>query len=70
VVVQSPDGAVSLLVDEIGDVVEAPQGEFAPPPETLSDSVRDMIRGTYQLADRLLMVLDPDEVVRLDLAEE
>ncbi|HZZ77339.1 MAG TPA: chemotaxis protein CheW [Gemmataceae bacterium] len=70
VVLQASDGAVSLLVDEIGDVVEAPQGDFERPPETLSESVRDMILGTYQLADRLLMVLDADEVVRVDWDKE
>src|SRR2546423_9370899 len=35
VVVQTDDGAVSLLVDEIGDVLEVPQALFQRPPETL-----------------------------------
>src|SRR3954454_19123499 len=35
VVVQTDDGAVSLLVDEIGDVLEIPEQAFEPPPETL-----------------------------------
>src|ERR671927_111898 len=35
VVVQTDDGAVSLLVDEIGDVVEVSDRQFEPPPETL-----------------------------------
>ena len=35
VVVRSEDGAVSLLVDEIGDVVEVEETTFEPPPETL-----------------------------------
>ena len=35
VVVRSGDGAVSLLVDEIGDVVEVEEDTFEPPPETL-----------------------------------
>src|ERR1700722_20713241 len=35
VVVQTEDGAVSLLVDEIGDVLEVPEMEFERPPETL-----------------------------------
>src|SRR5271169_2039739 len=32
VVVRSQDGAVSLLVDEIGDVVEVEEDTFEPPP--------------------------------------
>jgi len=46
VVVRSPDGAVSLLVDEIGDVVEVNDSSFEPPPETLRGSVRAMILGS------------------------
>ena len=35
VVVRTPDGAVSLLVDEIGEVIEVEQSTFEAPPETL-----------------------------------
>jgi purine-binding chemotaxis protein CheW len=70
VVVQTDDGACSLLVDEIGDVLEAPEKAFERPPETLSASAKAMIRGAYKLEDRLLLILDADEVVRLDIAEE
>jgi purine-binding chemotaxis protein CheW len=58
VVVRSEDGAVSLLVDEIGDVVEAEETSFEPPPETLRGSVRAMILGVHKLNGRLLHVLD------------
>src|ERR1700730_3115405 len=36
VVVQTDDGAVSLLVDEIGDVLEVPETAFERSPETLT----------------------------------
>lgn len=58
VVVRSDDGAVSLLVDEIGDVVEVKDSTFEPPPETLRGNVRDMILGVHKLPERLLHVLD------------
>jgi len=58
VVVRSEDGAVSLLVDEIGDVVEVEETSFEPTPETLRGSVRTMILGVHKLNDRLLHVLD------------
>src|SRR5579863_3440533 len=35
VVVRTDDGALSLLVDEIGDVIEVEESSFEPPPETL-----------------------------------
>ena len=58
VVVRTPDGAVSLLVDEIGDVLEVDEESFERPPETLKGVARDLIRGAYKLKDRLLLVLD------------
>jgi len=63
VVVQTDDGAVSLLVDEIGDVLEVDERQFERPPETLRGSARDLIQGAYKLTDRLLVILDPELVV-------
>ncbi len=58
VVVRTEDGAVSLLVDEIGDVVEVSDEDFEPPPETVQGVARELILGTYKLPDRLLLILD------------
>lgn len=58
VVVRSEDGAVSLLVDQIGDVVEVEESTFEPPPETLRGTVRALILGVHKLDDRLMHVLD------------
>jgi purine-binding chemotaxis protein CheW len=63
VVVRNGDGAVSLLVDEIGDVVEAGKESFEPPPDTLGGAARSMIRGVHKLSDRLMHVLDTEHVV-------
>jgi purine-binding chemotaxis protein CheW len=65
VVVRGDDGAVSLLVDEIGDVLEVPDKLFERPPETLKGPARELILGAYKLPDRLLLVLDPDRTVNL-----
>ncbi|MGC1373642.1 MAG: chemotaxis protein CheW [Candidatus Sulfotelmatobacter sp.] len=70
VVVRSEDGAVSLLVDEIGDVVEVEESSFETPPETLRGSVRTMILGVHKLNDRLLHVLDIEKACEMaDIAE-
>ncbi|MFZ0478640.1 MAG: chemotaxis protein CheW [Terriglobales bacterium] len=58
VVVRTADGAVSLLVDEIGDVIEVKPETFEIPPETLQGSARSMVRGVYKLSGRLLLDLD------------
>jgi purine-binding chemotaxis protein CheW len=67
VVVQTDDGAVSLLVDEIGDVLEVSQELFERPPETLTASARELIQGAYKLPERLLLILDPERTVNVNL---
>ena len=69
VVVHRDDGAVSILVDEIGDVVEVDESSFEPPPETLVGTARTLIMGVYKLEDRLLLILDTDKAVSADLAD-
>ncbi|MGV3710124.1 MAG: chemotaxis protein CheW [Gemmatimonas sp.] len=66
VVVRLDDGAVSLLVDEIGDVIEPDEDAFERTPETLTLSARRLIRGVYKLPDRLLLVLDTALAVNLE----
>jgi purine-binding chemotaxis protein CheW len=65
VVVQTDDGAVSLLVDEIGDVLEVSEHQFERPPETLQGTARELIRGAYKLPDRLLLIVDTERTVAL-----
>jgi purine-binding chemotaxis protein CheW len=65
VIVQTDDGAVSLLVDEIGDVLEVSEKLFEGPPETLKGPARELIHGAYKLEDRLLLILDPERAVCL-----
>jgi len=70
VVVRSEDGSVSLLVDEIGDVVEVEEDSFEPPPETLRGAVRTMILGVHKLDQGLMHVLNTERVCQsLERAE-
>ena len=63
IVIRTAGGAVSLLVDEIGDVVEVEEESFELPPDTLAASSRELIEGVYKLNDRLMHVLDTEKVV-------
>jgi purine-binding chemotaxis protein CheW len=65
VMARTDDGVVSLLVDEIGDVIETTDDSFERPPETLRGRARDLILGVYKLAGRLLLVLDTEKTVAL-----
>jgi purine-binding chemotaxis protein CheW len=64
-VVRTVDGAVSLLVDEIGDVLEMDSATYERPPRNLDPAARELIRGVYKLKDRLLLVLDEERTVDL-----
>jgi purine-binding chemotaxis protein CheW len=65
-VVRSEEGPVSLLVDEIGDVLQLDPSDFEPAPDNVTQAARELIRGVYKLKDRLLLVLDPDQTLEVD----
>jgi purine-binding chemotaxis protein CheW len=70
VVVPAPGGVVSLLVDEIGDVVEVDETIYEAPPATLAGIAKDLIVGVYKLDDQLLLELDVDRAVSISSAVE
>jgi len=63
IVVRLRGEAVSLLVDSIADVVDVDLRDFEAPPDTLDGAGRDLIRGAYKLAGRLLLALDVNRAV-------
>ena len=67
IVVRTLDGAVSLLVDEIGDVLDMDAATYERPPQNLDPAAKELIRGVYKLKDRLLLVLDEERAVDLAL---
>ncbi len=68
VLVRTPHGPVSLLVDRVGDVQELAAENFSSVPETLQGPARQLIRGAFKLSDRLLLSLDADQAV--DVTEQ
>lgn len=69
VVVRTQEGVVSLLVDEIADVLEVADEDYEEPPETIHGVMREMVRGVYKLKDRLLLILDAEKAVQVGAAE-
>ena len=65
VIVQTKGDTVSLLVDEIGDVVEVEDSAFEPPPETIQGAIRELIDGVYKLDGQLLLVVDAEKTMDL-----
>lgn len=58
VVVRTTGGVVSLLVDEIDDVLEIDARQQEATPATVTGAARDLITGVYKLKDQLLLALD------------
>jgi purine-binding chemotaxis protein CheW len=67
-IVRAEDGAVSLLVDEIGDVIEVSAADYESVPETIGTNLRDLVAGVYKLEGRLLLVLDTERTLQLQHA--
>lgn len=65
VVASTGDGVVSLLVDEIGDVLEVDGRTFERAPETMSSTFRDLVPGVFKLSGQLLLLLDAQRVATL-----
>jgi purine-binding chemotaxis protein CheW len=70
VVVRTSDGAISLLVDEIGDVIKVDESTFEVSPETLRGAVRSMILGVHKLKGNLLHLLDTDRACQVHVSGE
>jgi len=64
VIMRSEQGAFSLLVDEIGDVIEVEEAMFEQPPASLRGIAKEMLRGVYKLPASLLLVLDTEQAAR------
>lgn len=67
VVMRTDDGAVSLVVDEIGDVIEVNAEAFEGVPDTMDATARQLIKGVYKLDSQLLLVLDSARTALPDL---
>lgn len=70
VIVRTPEGAVSLLVDEIGDVLDVDPAVHEAPPETLDATARELVSGVFKLPDRLLLILDVNGAIAVPAQHE
>lgn len=65
VVIRVDEEPVSLLVDEIGGVLEVSQVPFETTPSTVDAAVRDLLVGAFTLPDQLLLALNAHKVLSL-----
>ena len=69
VVIRTDDEAVSLLVDEIGDVIEVTDETLEPPPSTIEGVARELITGVHKLEGQILLILDLEKAVTVSNEE-
>lgn len=62
IVIRSGDAVISLLVDEICDVLEVPLDAYAPVPDNMPLAQRQLIECVYQGKYGLMLVLDTDQL--------
>ncbi len=68
VIIRTDEGPVSLLVDAIGAVIDADEESFELPPETLKGISRELIRGTYKLKNKLLLIIDIEKALDISVS--
>ncbi|MFO0556240.1 MAG: chemotaxis protein CheW [Polyangiaceae bacterium] len=62
-VVRTDARVISLLVDQIGDVLEVEDASFEPAPTTLSPESRELIQGAFKLDESLVLALNLEKAI-------
>jgi purine-binding chemotaxis protein CheW len=68
-VLESTNGCFGLLVDAVGEVLTVAPANFEPNPSTLDERQRALFAGSYKLKEGLIVMLDPEKLDPLQLAE-
>ena len=66
IVVEQGGELYSLLIDQVGEVLNLPADRFEQNPASLDDRWREISAGVYRLDDRLLVVMDVDRLLEFD----
>lgn len=62
--------AVGLLVDNIGDVVDARDSEIKAPPANLGGIAREFIESVVKLDQELMIVLSSENILELQVSQQ
>jgi purine-binding chemotaxis protein CheW len=64
-VLKTPKGMVSLLVDAVGDVLTPPEQSFEGLPEHVQPRIRDLLQGVSKLDNTLLLLIDSKRMLAM-----
>ncbi|PXW92509.1 purine-binding chemotaxis protein CheW [Streptohalobacillus salinus] len=70
IIIQHNDMDVGLIVDAAYDVIDIPTESIEPAPETVGSVKIDYIEGVCKYKERLLILLDIDEILSTDLFKQ
>lgn len=70
VIVRSRGEVVSLLVDDIGDVIDTSGLDLEPAPANVPSVIQDVVTGVLALPDAILLVLDADRAADVSVVPE
>ena len=65
VVVRFGPRVVGLIVDSAREFAAIPAAEIQPPPEGMTDATTAYLRGTTHLGERLILILDVPQLLRI-----
>jgi len=63
VIVRTEEGAISLIVDDIGDVLDLEPENIEATPDNIGSEAGELIRSVYKLKNSLLLLLDTDRTI-------
>jgi purine-binding chemotaxis protein CheW len=69
-VLESEGGCFGLLVDSVGEVLTVSPADYEPNPSILERRHSALLAGAYKLKDHLLVMLDPERLDPMRLAQE
>ncbi len=70
IIIQHDDKDVGLIVDACYDVIDIPNESIEPAPETVGTVQIDYINGVAKYDERLLILLNIDEILSTDVLKE
>lgn len=70
IIIQHDEKDVGLIVDACYDVIDIPNDTIEPAPETISTVKIDYINGVAKYDERLLILLNIDEILSTDVLKE
>lgn len=67
IIIKDEDDLISLVVDEVGDVLQLSPGDLTTPPATLDPVWREFCCGVFQLEKGLMVTLDAGKILEIQV---